>query len=59
MAAVAYDSETGQVLAAWQAVFSPSALNVSSGLAPLRAAELSTTRAEEAFRDYLLRTRGE
>jgi hypothetical protein len=59
MAAVAYDSETGQVLAAWQAVFSPSALNVSSGLAPLRAAELSTTRAAEAFRDYLLRTRGE
>jgi hypothetical protein len=59
VAAVAHDSETGQVLAAGRAVFSPSALNVSSGLTTLRAAEPSTTRAAEAFRDCLLRTRGE
>jgi hypothetical protein len=59
MAAVVYDSETGEVLAAWQGVFSPLAMNLTSGLTPLRAAELSTTRAAEAFRDYLLRTRGQ
>ena len=58
MAGVAYDSGTGQVLAAVQAIVSPSAVNLTSGLTPLRAAELSTTRAAEAFRDYLLRTRG-
>jgi hypothetical protein len=59
VAAVVYDSETGEVLAAWQGVFSPAAMNLTSGLTPLRAAELSTTRAAEAFRDYLLRTRGQ
>jgi len=58
MAGVAYDSESGQVLAAVQAVISPSAVDLTSGLTPLRAAELSTTRAAQAFRDYLLRTRG-
>jgi Protein of unknown function (DUF3313) len=58
MAAVVYDSDTGQVLAARQGVFAPSAIDLTSGLTPLRAAELSTTRAAEAFRDYLLRTRG-
>ncbi len=58
MAGVAYDSESGQVLAAVQAIISPSAVNITSGLTPLRAAELSTTRAAEAFRDYLVRTRG-
>jgi Protein of unknown function (DUF3313) len=57
MAAVAYDSGTGQVLAAWQGVFAPSATDLTSGVTSLRAAELSTTRAAEAFRDYLLRTR--
>jgi hypothetical protein len=58
VAGVAYDSQTGEVLAAVQAIFSPSAVNLTSGVTPLRAAELSTTRAAEAFRDYLLRTRG-
>jgi Protein of unknown function (DUF3313) len=59
MAAVAYDAETGQVLAAWQGVFSPPAIDLTSGATPLRAAQLSTTRAAEAFRDYLLRTRAQ
>jgi hypothetical protein len=59
MAAVVYDSETGEVLAAWQGVFSPAAMNLTSGITPLRAAELSATRAAEGFRDYLLRTRGQ
>jgi hypothetical protein len=59
MAAVVYDSETGQVLAAWQGVFAPPAMDLTSGLTPLRAADLSTTRAAEAFRDYLLRTRAQ
>jgi Protein of unknown function (DUF3313) len=58
MAGVAYDSETGQVLIAVQAIISPAAIDVTSGVTPLRAAELSTTRAAEALRDYLLRTRG-
>jgi len=57
IAGVAYDSQSGRVLSAVQAVISPSAVNVTSGLTPLRAAELSTTRAAEAFRDYLNRTR--
>jgi hypothetical protein len=59
MAAVAYDSVSGKVLAAAQAVITPSAVNLTSGLTPLRAAELSTTKAAEAFRDYLIRTKGE
>lgn len=59
IAAVAYDSESGKVLAAAQALIRPSAVNLTSGLTPLRAAELSTTKAAEAFRDYLLRTKGE
>jgi hypothetical protein len=59
MAAIAYDADTGQVLAAWQGVFSPPAINLTSGVTPLRAAQLSTTRAAEAFRDYLLRTRAQ
>jgi hypothetical protein len=57
LAGVAYDSQTGQVLAAVQAIFAPSAVNLTSGVTPLRAAELSTTRAAEAFHDYLMRTR--
>lgn len=57
VAGVAYDSQGGRVLAAAQALVSPSAVNLTSGLTRLRAAELSTTRAAEAFRDYLLRTR--
>jgi hypothetical protein len=56
VAGVAYDSQTGRVLCAVQALVSPSAVNLTSGLTPLRAAELSTTRAAEAFRDYLNRT---
>lgn len=59
IAAVAYDSETGQVLAATQALVGPPALDVSSGITPLRAAELSTTRAAQAFREYLLRVRSQ
>jgi Protein of unknown function (DUF3313) len=59
IAVVAYDSESGKVLAAAQALISPSAVNLTSGLTPLRAAELSTTKAAEAFRDYLIRTKGE
>jgi hypothetical protein len=59
IAAVAYDSESGKVLAAAQALIGPSAVNLTSGLTPLRAAELSTTKAAEAFRDYLIRTKGE
>jgi Protein of unknown function (DUF3313) len=58
VAGVAYDSQSGRVLAAVQALISPSAVNLTSGLTPLRAAELSTTRAAEAFRDYLIRTKG-
>jgi hypothetical protein len=57
VAGVAYDTQTGQVLVAAQALVSPPAINVTSGLTPLRAAELSTTRAAEHFRDYLLRTK--
>jgi hypothetical protein len=57
VAGVAYDAETGQVLVAAQALVSPPAINVTSGLTPLRAAELSTTRAAENFRDYLIRTK--
>ncbi len=57
VAGVAYDAETGRVLAAAQALISPSAVNLTSGLTPLRAAELSTTRAAEAFRDYLDRVK--
>lgn len=56
VAGVAYDTQSGQVLCAVQALISPSAVNLTSGLTPLRAAELSTTRAAEAFRDYLNRT---
>ena len=56
VAGVAYDSQTGEVLAAAQAIISPSSMNLTSGLTPLRAAELSTTKAAEAFRDYLART---
>jgi hypothetical protein len=59
LAAVAYDSGSGKVLAAAQGVITPSAVNLTSGLTPLRAAELSTTKAAEAFRDYLLRTKVE
>jgi Protein of unknown function (DUF3313) len=58
VAVVAYDSESGKVLAAAQAVVSPSAVDLTSGLTPLRAAELSTTKAAEDFRDYLIRTKG-
>jgi hypothetical protein len=58
LAAVAYDSQDGRVLAAAQGTISPAAVDLTSGLTPLRAADLSTTRAAEAFRDYLLRTRG-
>jgi Protein of unknown function (DUF3313) len=57
VAGVAYDSQSGAVVSAVQALISPAAVNVTSGLTPLRAAELSTTRAAEAFRDYLNRTR--
>ena len=57
VAGVAYDSQSGQVLAAAQSIISPAAVDVTSGLTPLRAAELSTTRAADAFRDYLLRKR--
>ena len=57
VAGVAYDGESGQVLVAVQAVVSPTALDVTSGLTPLRAAEISSTRAAEAFRDYLIRLR--
>jgi Protein of unknown function (DUF3313) len=57
VASVVYDSQTGQVLAAAQSIVSPAALDLTSGLTPLRAAELSTTRAANAFRDYLLRKR--
>jgi len=56
VAGVAYDSQTGEVLAAAQAIISPSSMNLTSGLTPLRAAELITTKAAEAFRDYLART---
>jgi len=54
---VAYDSQSGQVLVAAQAIVWPAALDLTSGVTPLRAAELSTTRAAENFRDYLLRKR--
>jgi hypothetical protein len=57
VAGVIYDSESGQVLVAAQSIVSPAALDLTSGLTPLRAAELSTTRAADAFRDYLLRKR--
>lgn len=57
VAGVIYDSVSGEVLVAAQAVVSPAALDLTSGLTPLRAAELSTTRAADAFRDYLLRKR--
>ncbi len=57
VAGVVYDSVTGQVLVAAQAIVSPAALDVTSGVTPLRAAELSTTRAADNFRDYLLRKR--
>jgi hypothetical protein len=57
LAAVVYDSQSGQVLVALQAVVYPAAVDLTSGLTPLRAAELSTTHAAEAFRDYLLRKR--
>lgn len=58
IAALASDSESTKVLATVQAIVEPNAVNLTSGLTPLRAAELSTTRAAEAFRDYLDRTRG-
>jgi len=58
VAGLASDSESNKVLAAVQAIVEPSAINLTSGLTPLRAAELSTTRAAEAFRDYLNRTKG-
>jgi hypothetical protein len=58
MAAVAYDSQSGAVLAAVQAIIAPSAVDLTSGITPLRAAELSTTRAAEAFRDYIKRAKG-
>jgi hypothetical protein len=57
VAGVAYDSQSGKVISAVQAVVTPAAVNLTSGLTPLRAAELSTTRAAEAFRGYLDRTR--
>jgi Protein of unknown function (DUF3313) len=57
VAGVIYDSVSGQVLVAAQSIVSPAALDLTSGLTPLRAAELSTTRAADAFRDYLLRKR--
>lgn len=57
IAGVAYDGESGQVLVAAQALVEPSAVNITSGLTPLRAAELSTTRAAEEFRDYLIRVK--
>ena len=57
VAGVAYDSQSGQVLVAAQAIVWPAALDLTSGVTPLRAAELSTTRAAENFRDYLLRKR--
>jgi hypothetical protein len=57
VAGVAYESDTGQVLVAASAVISPSAVNLTSGLTPMRAAELSTTRAAEDFRDYLIRVK--
>lgn len=56
VAGVAYDAESGQVLVAAQAIVSPVAANITSGITPMRAAELSTTRAAENFRDYLIRT---
>ena len=59
IAAMAFDAESGQVLAASQALLGPAALDVTSGLTPLRAAELSTTRAAQAFREYLLRVRAQ
>ena len=57
VAGVIYDSQSGQVLVAAQSIVSPAAVDLTSGLTPLRAAELSTTRAANAFRDYLLRKR--
>jgi hypothetical protein len=57
VAGVVYDSVSGQVLVAAQSIVSPAALDLTSGLTPLRAAQLSTTRAADAFRDYLLRKR--
>jgi len=57
IAGVAYDSQSGRVLAAVQAQVSPSAINLTSGLGQDRAAELATTRAAEAFRDYLIRVK--
>jgi Protein of unknown function (DUF3313) len=57
LAAVVYDAGTGQVLVAVQSVVYPEALDLTSGLTPLRAAELSTTRAADGFRDYLVRKR--
>lgn len=59
VAGLAYDGESGQVLVAAQAVVSPAAIDVTSGLTPLRAAELSSTRAAESFRDYLVHLRGD
>ena len=59
VAGLAYDGESGQVLVAVQAVVSPAAIDVTSGVTPLRAAELSSTRAAEAFRDYLIRLRSQ
>jgi hypothetical protein len=59
LAVIAYDSVSGTVLAAAQGAISPSAIDLTSGLTPLRAAELSTTAAAEAFRDYLIRTEGQ
>jgi Protein of unknown function (DUF3313) len=56
VAGLSSDSQTNQVLAAAQAIIQPSAINLTSGITPLRAAELSTTVAAEDFRDYLLRT---
>lgn len=58
VAGLASDSQSNKVLAAVQAIVEPNAVNLTSGLTPLRAAELSTTRAAEAFRDYLDRTKG-
>lgn len=58
IAGLASDSQSNKVLAAVQAIVEPNAVNLTSGLTPLRAAELSTTRAAEAFRDYLNRTKG-
>lgn len=53
LAGVALDSESGQPLGGVEALVSPPAYDLTSGLGFQRAAELGITRAAEQFRDYV------